>query len=127
MKYNTRNLNIGKAINLILSQVLPAFPIVAEQGANFPFAVYRRIGYDVKNSKDVYNYEETVNVEVTIAATTYSESIELAQRVKDHMEHVRGVYENLTINDITMSDAREDYVADTYVQQMIFIIDLDGR
>lgn len=127
MKHNTRNLNVGKAINTMLSNVLPSYPIVAEQGANFPFSTYRRMGYYVKNSKDIYNYEETITIEVMIAAQTYAESIELAQRVKDALEHSRGTYENLKINDITMTDAGEDYIADTYVQRMQFNIDLDGK
>lgn len=127
MKHNTKNLNVGKAINTMLSTVLPSFPIIAEQGANFPFAVYRRIGYNTKNTKDVYNYEETIVFEVNIAATTYAESVELAQRVKDVLEHNRGTYDNLKINDITMMDASEDWVNEAYIQSMRFTIDLDGR
>lgn len=127
MRHNTRNLNVGKAINLMLSNVLPSYPIIAEQGANFPFAVYRRIGFQTKDSKDIYNYEETVVIEVIIAAQTYAESIELAQRVKDALEHNRGTYENLKINDITMTDAGEDWVNDSYIQTMRFNVDLDGR
>ena len=127
MKHNTKNLNVGKAINTMLSTVLPSFPIIAEQGANFPFAVYRRIGYNTKNTKDVYNYEETIVFEVNIAATTYAESVELAQRVKDVLEHNRGTYDNLKINDITMMDAGEDWVNEAYIQSMRFTIDLDGR
>ena len=127
MKHNTRNMNVGKAVNTMLSTVLPAYPIIAEQGANFPFATYRRMGYYTKNTKDIYNYEETITIEVMIAAQTYAESIELAQRVKDMLEGNRGTYENLKINDITMTDASEDFIADTYVQRMQFNIDLDGR
>lgn len=127
MKHNTKNLNVGKAINTMLSTVLPSYPIIAEQGANFPFCVYRRIGYNPKNTKDVYNYEESVVIEVNIAATTYAESVELAQRVKDILEHNRGTYDNLKINDITMMDASEDWINDSYIQSMRFNIDLDGR
>lgn len=127
MKYNTRNINVGKAINTMLSAVLPSFPIIAEQGANFPFSTYRRLGYQAKNTKDIYNYEETITIEVNIAATTYAESVELAQRVKDALEHNRGVYENLHINDITMIDSTEDWLNEAYIQSMRFNIDLDGR
>lgn len=127
MRHNTRNMNVGKAVNTMLSTVLPAYPIIAEQGANFPFCTYRRMGYYARNTKDIFNYEETITIEVMIAAQTYAESIELAQRVKDMLEGNRGVYENLKINDITMTDASEDFIADTYVQRMQFNIDLDGR
>lgn len=127
MKFNTRNMNVGKAINAMLTTVLPSYPIIAEQGANFPFSTYRRLGYQAKNSKDVYNYEETITIEVNIAATTYSESVELAQRVKDALEHNRGTCENLRINDITMIDSTEDWVNEAYIQSMRFNIDLDGR
>lgn len=127
MKHNTRNLNVGKAINTMLSTVLPSYPIIAEQCANFPFSVYRRLGYQTKNTKDIYNYEETIVFEVNIAATTYAESIELAQKVKDVLEHQRGIYENLKINDITMIDASEDWVSESYIQSMRFNIDLDGK
>lgn len=120
-------MDIGKAINAMLSTVLPSYPIIAEQGANFPFSVYRRLGYYPKNTKDVYNYEETVVIEVNIAATTYAESVELAQRVKDVLEHNRGTYENLNINDITMVDATEDWLNEAYIQSMRFNIDLEGR
>ena len=127
MKHNTKNMNIGKALNTMLSTILPSYPIIADQGANFPFSVYRRLGYQVKNTKDIYNYEETIIIEVNIAATTYAESIALAQRVKDQLEHTRGEFENLKINDISMTDAGEDWVNDAYIQTMRFNIDLDGK
>lgn len=127
MRHNTSNLNIGKAVNLMLAPVLPSYPIIAEQGANFPFAVYRRSGFQSRNTKEIYSYEEAVAIEVVIAATTYAQSIELAQQVKDVLEHNRGTYENLEITDITMTDASEDYINDAYVQTMSFVITLDGK
>lgn len=127
MRHNTSNLNIGKAVNLMLAPVLPSYPIIAEQGANFPFAVYRRSGFQSRNTKEIYSYEEAVAIEVVIATTTYAQSIELAQQVKDVLEHNRGTYENLEITDITMTDASEDYINDAYVQTMSFVITLDGK
>lgn len=126
-RHNTANLNVGKAIHTILSEVLPSYPCIAEQTANYPFSTYRRIGFIPRNTKDMYNYVEEATIEVNIAATTYSESISLAQQVKDAMEHNRGRYEDVEIADIEMVDASENWVNEAYVQTMRFTVALNSK
>lgn len=49
-------LGIGKAIFTILDGIEKVYPIVADNGANYPFIVYRRAGLQHSNTKDRYNY-----------------------------------------------------------------------
>lgn len=76
---SSSSLNIGKALNELLKDIAPTFPLLAEQSAQYPFIVYRRMSLDVANTKDVFNYAEFATCEVIVAHQKYSESISLAQ------------------------------------------------
>lgn len=127
MKLLTDNLEIGTYLIDRLDSTITTFPIIADKGATYPFCVYRRTGYRPKNSKDVYNYEEVINIELIIASTSYKESIKIAQSVKDILEGSRGKWRTTYINSITMDNSNEDWSNDAYIQRMYFTISLDNQ
>ncbi|MCH5241795.1 MAG: DUF3168 domain-containing protein [Muribaculaceae bacterium] len=115
---------IGTMLKARLDGIAPVYPCVAT-GNPTEFCVYRRAGYQGRDTKDRFNYEETINIVIAVVAPTYIRSIDLAQRVKDRLDGLRGRWDDKLIEDITMTNAVEEYGDDAYVQQLFFSITLD--
>ena len=119
------SLNIGKAIYTILQTSIDIdkkiYPLIADEGTTFPFIIYKRTGLTPESTKD--NTNENVSVEINIASSNYSESIDLAIKVRKALEHKKGTYSDIAIEDIVIDDATEDYIEDTFVQTLTFKIE----
>lgn len=120
------SLNIGKAIYTILQTSIDIdkkiYPLIADEGTTFPFIIYKRTGLTPESTKD--NTNENVSVEINIASSNYSESIDLAIKVRKALEHKNGTYSDIAIEDIVIDDATEDYIEDTFIQTLTFKIEL---
>ena len=129
------SLQVGKAIYNILSndaKIIDSvehkiYPLIADTGTTFPFIVYRRTGIEPSDSKDRFIYSENTYVEVVIASDKYNESIEIADLVKDDLQGKKGNYSGINIHDIRMTNADEDYIEDTFIQNLTFNIKTNGR
>lgn len=129
------SLQVGKAIYNILSndaKIIDSvehkiYPLIADTGTTFPFIVYRRTGIEPSDSKDRFIYSEDTYVEVVIASDKYNESIEIADLVKDALQGKKGNYSGINIHDIRMTNADEDYIEDTFIQNLTFNIKTNGR
>ena len=82
------SLNIGKAIYTILQTSIDIdkkiYPLIADEGTTFPFIIYKRTGLTPESTKD--NTNENVSVEINIASSNYSESIDLAIKVRKALD-----------------------------------------
>lgn len=120
------SLNIGKAIYTILQTSIDIdkkiYPLIADEGTTFPFIIYKRTELTPESTKD--NTNENVSVEINIASSNYSESIDLAIKVRKALEHKKGTYSDIAIEDIVIDDATEDYIEDTFIQTLTFKIEL---
>ena len=120
------SLNIGKAIYTILQTSIDIdkkiYPLIADEGTTFPFIIYKRTGLTPESTKD--NTNENVSVEINIASSNYSESIDLAIKVRKALEHKKGTYSDIAIEDIIIDNATEDYIEDTFIQTLTFKIEL---
>lgn len=125
-KLRTSSLKVGRVIAEELKDIVTTYPIIADKGANFPFLTWRRIGWRGIDSKDRYNLQDTATLELVIAATSYKESLELAQAVMVRLNHrAQREYETATeepifLDDITLINATEEYADNAYVQVMTF-------
>lgn len=115
-----KNFKVGKELVNILSgssavrQALDnkIFPLVAVPNTTFPFLVYRRSYYRPENNKD---YEgEKVGVEMVICATRYEDGVDIADKVATAVNHAR----TNMIDDINITNISENYVEDTFTQQV---------
>ncbi len=129
----THALRVGRVINDQLKDIIKCYPVVAENGADYPFLTWKRTSLGSENSKDIYNLQDTVTMELAIAARTYSESLELAERVAERLDHIRGQerrhhgnpeHRPLFIADIDIVDSSEEYVANVYVQVLVIEVRL---
>ena len=120
------SLQVGKAIYNILSndaKVIDSvghkiYPLIADTGTTFPFIVYRRTSIEPSDSKDRFIYSEDTYVEVVI---------EIADLVKNALQGKKGNYSGINIHDIRMTNADEDYIEDTFIQNLTFNIKTNGR
>lgn len=127
------SLNIGKVIKDILCQddtlnnlvKYQVFPLIAEENTTFPFIVYRRNSIRKASTKDYVN-DEIASVDVVVASDKYSQSVEIAERVRFILE--RGEYEgeNFSVDNITLSNASEQYMKNTYIQTLTFDIEINN-
>ena len=127
------SLNIGKVIKDILCQddtlnnlvKYQVFPLIAEENTTFPFIVYRRNSIRKASTKDYAN-DEIASVDVVIASDKYSQSVEIAERARFILE--RGEYEgeNFSVDNITLSNASEQYIQNTYIQTLTFDIEINN-
>ena len=121
-------LSIGKVVYNILSsdksfkEVIGnrIYPLIADEGTSFPFVIYSRIGIDEQSTKD--STSEQIRVLVQVAANNYQQSIETAEIIRAAMEHKSGTFNNLSIEDIILEDASEDWLDDTFIQNLNFNI-----
>jgi len=116
-----KNFKIGKEINRLLkNNVLgigdKVFPLVANPNTNFPFLVYRRIGYTPMSNKDYFG--ETVTIEINVASEKYEESVDIANNVADILQGK----ETEIIEDIRLINVSEIYLQDTFIQNLQFSI-----
>lgn len=100
------------------------YPLIADYTTTFPFIIYRRSGLYPQSNKDYI--DESVNVEIYIATETYKEGIELAEITRKSLEHKEGVFSEIDITDITLQDASEEFIDNTFIQNLKFKIDIDN-
>lgn len=117
-------LQIGKAIKTILRDIDNVYPLVADEGTSYPFIIYRRANLTPSSTKDRYNYKELASIQIIVASNEYQNSIDVAELVRDKMEHTRGIYNELNIGDIILMNADENYIEDAFVQTLTFNIEI---
>lgn len=124
------SLQIGKAIYNILSNNTnltervdtKIYPLVADNGTTFPFIVYKRLNVVPATSKDKFIYSELSTVQVVIASDNYNDSIEIAELVQSALQGQKGIFDGIKINNIEYVDASEDFIDDTFIQNITFNI-----
>lgn len=123
-------LQVGKAIYNILSSDEEVtnkvenkiYPLIADLGTSFPFIVYKRTSITPSTSKDRYISSEQVIVDVVIASDTYNDSVEVADIVRKSLQGKGGIYSNIEIVNIEFISANEEYIEDSFIQNLTFKI-----
>lgn len=123
------SISIGKAIKTLLVSGLgktniknKIYPLIADETTTFPFIVYRRSSITPELDKDYSN--DSANIQIMIAANNYAESVELAEKVRTSLVHKRGIIQTIPVEDITLVDGSEEFIDNTFVQNLIFKITL---
>ena len=95
--------------------------VMVLQPTNFPFISIRRSALETVYNKDIPT-EDSVTIEITIVANSYSEGMEIAQTVRDTLDYK--VYlnreENVRITEILFFDCIEETVDDVFIQNLTF-------
>ena len=125
-------LDIGKVITSVLlgndaiSRQLGdrVYPLVADEGTMFPFLIYRRSSLQPASTKDGM-HSCTAYVDIAIATERYGEGILIAKAVKDVLTSSHGILSGISIDEISLTDAGEEYAANAFVQNLTFKIEID--
>ena len=120
-------ISIGKAIKSLLVSGLSKtdvknkiYPLIADEGTTFPFIIYRRNSVTPESDKDYTN--DSAYIQIMIAANNYAESVDLAEKVRTSLIHKNGTIQTIPVEDITLEDGSEEFIDNTFVQNLIFKI-----
>lgn len=120
-------ISIGKAIKSLLVAGLSKtsiknkiYPLIADETTTFPFIVYRRSSIIPESDKDYSN--DSAHIQIMIAANNYAESVELAEQVRTSLVHKKGIIQTIPVEDISLVDGSEEFIDNTFVQNLIFKI-----
>lgn len=91
------------------------YPIVAEETVSYPFILFTKESAIANYTKDLLMYD-TVTISIAIAATNYSQTVEIAERVRQILENRRDDY----FYNILFDEVTEDFVEDAYIQTLKF-------
>ena len=115
-------LRIGEVIYARLKQFKNVYPLVADEGTTFPFMIYRRSsGYSISTKDGIWS--SVANIDVMIAAQSYEESIELADKVLLQLESTHGNVAGFDIWSIRMVDSNETYIENSFIQELKFSVE----
>lgn len=91
------------------------YPIIVENGTNYPFIVYKRSNIIPNYTKDLH-FEDNVIIDIICVSNDYSGGIDIASIVRNTLEDKRIG----DIQSIKLESADEDYIDDAYVQTLSF-------
>lgn len=120
MKTTNLSLFVGKYLVDRISDILPVYAVIADHGAKYPFAVYRRTALLPRGSKDGGYFVDRATVQISIAADAYDQSVELANQVKERLEATRGALGKILVQRVDLVDAVEDWSNDAFIQTLTF-------
>ena len=117
-------LDIGKYIHSVLTDASSGItckcnPLVADNDTKYPFIVYRRMNLVSSTCQDGVFQDEVV-MEIIVVSNKYSESVDIATKIRKRLERQRVIYNDLEINDGNIIMATEEFSNNAYVQRMQF-------
>lgn len=96
------------------------YPLSTKKQTTFPFIIYNRTGLTPNETKDRYGSGDNVTVELVVADSNYTRSIEIAEAVRVALEHKGGDYSLFSVTDAKLVACAEDFIEETYIQQLTF-------
>lgn len=112
-KHIYKLLNEDEELNKIISH--KCYPIVAEESTTFPFVIFKRSNVIAEYTKDG-NVQDTVDINIAVAAVNYNQTVAIAERIREILELRRNSY----FNNIILTSVFEDYVNETFTQELTF-------
>lgn len=125
------SISIGKVLKKILCEDEDLIQMVNPDNiksmvispTKFPFISFRRNSSEFRYNKDCPT-EDRISVDVIIVSDKYSESIEIAEKVRDILEYkmYKSTEDNFLIDYMILQDSGEDTISDSIVQTLTFEI-----
>lgn len=96
------------------------YPVVAPYEVTNPYIVFTRVNdYGTGYSKDGC-YGDTISFQVNVFSDKYIEAVEIANLVRNSFEGHKISNDELTICNIRLTSASEQFIDDTYIQTLTF-------
>lgn len=91
------------------------YPLVAEESVTYPFVIFTKEEVNGVYSKDLLVYD-SITISVAVAATSYFQTVEVAERVRAILENRRDSY----FYNILLESVTEEFIDDAFVQNLQF-------
>lgn len=95
------------------------FPIVAQANTKYPYIVMQRTGIRASYSKAGIT-EDNVTLEIIAISNDYSQSIDIAQLIRETIDGKRYRSDEIEIDDIEVESITEEFVDNAYLQRLVF-------
>lgn len=95
------------------------FPIVANANTKYPYIVMQRTGIRASYSKAGIT-EDNVTLEIIAISNDYSQSIDIAQLIRETIDGKRYRSDEIEIDDIEVESITEEFVDNAYLQRLVF-------
>ena len=102
---------VGRAIYYQLRNLCSGriYPVVASQGAEFPYVVYQTITNTPDYTKDSGSVADKLRIQVDIFAKTYDEANVTASLVRDQLDFKAGTIAGVPVDTIRFEDEQNMY------------------
>ena len=116
----------------IASLATKIYPVVAEADAKLPYVCYRRANFERQTAKGPGQGADAVAVELLCYGRTYAESVELAEAVRDCLDHKQATYTDtknrtLVARSIDLLGSEEGWADDAFAQSIVFTIRVNNE
>ena len=91
------------------------YPLIAEESVTYPFIIFTKESISGNYTKDLL-VNDSVTISIAVAAANYFQTVEIAERVRQILENYQDDY----FYNILLESVTEDFVEDTYIQQLQF-------
>ena len=95
------------------------FPLIANANTNFPYIVMQRTGIRANYSKAGL-IDDNVTIEIICVSNDYSQSIDIAQEVRNTLDAKRFRDEEILIDNIEIESITEEWAENAYLQRLVF-------
>ena len=95
------------------------FPLIANANTNFPYIVMQRTGIRANYSKAGL-IDDNVTIEIICVSNDYSQSIDIAQEVRNTLDAKRFRDEDVFIDNIEIESITEEWAENAYLQRLVF-------
>jgi len=117
------NLNIGKAVvakikadkSISLSRFCAC---VVEEDTKYPYAVYYRDSVSTEESKDTATGINRSVVVINVVSDKYDQSLNLAQKIVDSYDGMRGTIGGCRIQSCRVTDCGETFSNNAFIQSI---------
>ena len=96
------------------------FPLIIPEKTPMPAVVIER-DFFTEYTNDGRGLNET-NVEITILATSYNQSIEIATKIDAILDCYKGTIDNTRIVNCKLVSCNESFQEDSYMQKLIYVV-----
>ena len=95
------------------------FPLIANQNTSFPYIVIQRTGIHCNYSKAGL-IDDNATVEIIAVSNDYSQSIDIAELIRETMDAKRFRSDEIWIDDIHIETIQEEFIENAYLQRLTF-------
>lgn len=96
------------------------FPLLAPQGATFPYVVYRRTNTSVEYTNDG-SAVDTSAVTLLVIGKDYATTSGYAEEIRAALENVPATYDGMQVEDCEIKDISDEYI----IEQDCFAISIN--